>query len=157
MAHAGEAGSRPARRPRRRPLWGGLVSLSEARHELAMFRRLFGLVRRELWFLPAMATLAILSALFEGLSLALVIPLVQTWSEIGAPSDRGWLLSMLHDGAAAIPADSRLMAILGAIFAAILLKAVVSCANMVVLGIVYGRLSHALRVAVFAKIVSRPL
>ena len=94
------------------------MRLTEARHELAMFRRLFGLVRSELWFLPAMATLAVLSALFEGLSLALVIPLVQSWSDIGAPSDRGWLLAMLHDAAASIPAGSRLVVLLGAIFAA---------------------------------------
>jgi ATP-binding cassette, subfamily B, bacterial MsbA len=161
MAHAGpsagEAASRRAPLSRRRPSWAGMTRLTEARHEVAMFRRLFGLVRSELWFLPAMVALAILSALFEGLSLALVIPLVQTWSDVGSSSDRGWLLTMLHDAAASIPAGSRLLVLLGAIFAAILLKALVSYANMVVLGIVYGRLSHALRIAIFAKIVGRPL
>jgi subfamily B ATP-binding cassette protein MsbA len=151
--------SHPSRRMpgRRLPSWGRLIRLTEARHELSIFRRLFALARQELWFLPAMAALALLSALFEGLSLALVIPLVQTWGDSAAPADRGWLLTMLHDTVAAIPIESRLLAVLGAIFAAIILKSVVSYANMVVLGVVYGRLSHALRTAVFAKIVGRPL
>jgi subfamily B ATP-binding cassette protein MsbA len=133
------------------------MSLTGAREELSIFRRLFALARQELWFLPAMAALALLSALFEGLSLALVIPLVQTWGDSAGAADRGWLLTMLRDTVAAIPIESRLLAILGAIFAAILLKSVVSYANMVVLGVVYGRLSHALRIAVFGKIVGRPL
>src|SRR5690349_3711529 len=74
---------------RRLPSWGRLIRLTEARHELSIFRRLFALARQELWFLPAMAALALLSALFEGLSLALVIPLVQTWGDSAAPADRG--------------------------------------------------------------------
>ena len=41
-------------------------------------RRLFELARCHLWFVPAMAVLGLFTSLFEGFSLALVAPLVQT-------------------------------------------------------------------------------
>jgi subfamily B ATP-binding cassette protein MsbA len=133
-----------------------LAKLTQARQELAIFRRLFGLARGHLWFLPAMSALALLSSLFEGLSLTLIIPLVQHLGKDGA-GGRGRPLAFLYDIVDAIPAESRLPAILGAILLAVLVKSVVSYSNMVVLGIVYGRLSNALRTGIFSRIVERPL
>ncbi len=53
--------------------------------------------------------------------------------------------------------SSRVLAILTAILAAVLVKSAVSYANMAVLGVIYGRLSHKLRTRIFAAIVTRPL
>ena len=52
---------------------------------------------------------------------------------------------------------SRLLAILATIFVAVLLKSLISYANMAVLAAAYGRLSHSLRVSVFSKIVEMSL
>ncbi len=128
-----------------------------SRNELTMFRRLFALVRHHLWFLPAMAMLSLLTSLFEGISLTLVIPLVHALDQDVAPAEQGRLLTLLHDSVAAIPIESRLLAILAAIFAAVVLKSLVSYANMTVLGVVYGRLSHSLRLGVFSRVVDMPL
>lgn len=137
--------------------WGPIRRLVDGRQELRSFHRLLALVRQHLWFLPAMIVLALLSSLFEGFSLALVIPLVHALDESAAPVSQGRLLDFLYDGVATIPIESRLFAILAAIFAAVLLKSLISYANMVVLGVVYGRLSHSLRMGVFSKIVGMPL
>ena len=125
--------------------------------EFEVFRRLFALTRGHLWFLPAMILLGLLTAVFEGISLLLVVPLVQTLGGGELPGSQGQFLQSLHGLMAEVPLDSRLLAILLAIFGAVLLKSLVNYANMVVLGIVYGRLSHALRTGLFARIVAMPL
>jgi subfamily B ATP-binding cassette protein MsbA len=134
-----------------------IQSLIEERREFAIIYRLIAVVRQHLWFLPAMMALALLSALFEGFSLALVIPLIYALDQSAIPVNQGSLLSFLYYGVMAIPAEARLLSVLAAIFAAVVLKSVIDYANMVVLGIVYGRLSHSLRISVFSKIVQMPL
>lgn len=129
----------------------------DLRKEFEVFRRLFVLTRGHLWFLPAMVLLGLLTAVFEGISLVLVVPLVQTLGGGDLPGDQGQFLRFLHGVMAEVPAESRLLAILLGIFSAVLLKSLVSYANMVVLGIVYGRLSHSLRTSLFAQIVAMPL
>jgi subfamily B ATP-binding cassette protein MsbA len=134
-----------------------IQSLIEGRREFAIFYRLIAVVRKHLWFLPAMMALALLSALFEGFSLALIIPLIYALDQSAIPANQGSLLSFLYCGVTAIPAETRLLSVLAAIFAAVVLKSVIDYANMVVLGIVYGRLSHSLRISVFCNIVRMPL
>lgn len=129
----------------------------DVRKEFEVFRRLFALSGGHLWFLPAMILLGLLTAVFEGFSLVLVVPLVQTLGGGDAPSDQGQLLQILHGLMAQAPVESRLLAIILAIFCAVLLKCVVDYANMVVLVIVYGRLSHSLRTGLFARIIAMPL
>jgi ABC-type multidrug transport system fused ATPase/permease subunit len=126
------------------------------RAEVAMYRQLFSLAKVQLWFIPVMVLLAIVESFFEGLSLALIIPLMQTLNG-GSGSDQGGLLAVLQDVAELVPADSRLPVLIGAILFAVVLKALVNYLNMVVLSIVYGRLSHALRVGVFGIVMSIPL
>src|SRR5262245_13033053 len=133
------------------------AKLTETRQEFKLVSRLFALARGHLRFLPAMAILALLSSLFEGISLTLLIPLVQNLSRGGRPDGHGQLLAFFYGIVDAIPAESRLMAILAAILAAVLVKSIVSYANMAVFGVVYGRLSNALRTGIFSRIVERPL
>jgi subfamily B ATP-binding cassette protein MsbA len=137
--------------------WSGLAGFVEVRNDIRISGRLLALARRHLWFLPAMTVLSLLSSLFEGISLTLVIPLVHALDQSVTPADQGRLLILLQDTIAAIPIESRLLAILAAIFVAVLLKSLVSYTNLAVLGVVYGRLSHSLRVSVFSKVVEMPL
>ncbi len=130
---------------------------SKIEREFQIFRELVALAGGQLRFLPLMAVLALLTSLFEGISLTLVIPLVQALGEPAEPQSNGYFVSLLHDGLAAIPVESRVLAILTAILAAVLVKSAVSYANMAVLGVIYGRLSHKLRTRIFAAIVTRPL
>jgi subfamily B ATP-binding cassette protein MsbA len=104
-----------------------------------------------------MAALALLSAMLEGVSLTLVIPLVQALSESAASSSPGGFLALLQGTVSTIPIEARLLVILAAIFLAVFAKSVVSYANFAVLGVIYGRLSHGLRSAVFARIMGIPL
>src|SRR5579859_3613977 len=126
-----------------------MLKLRRLRGELQLVGRLLLLARGSLWFLPAMAGLAVLSAMFEGLSLILIIPLVHLLGGTTAPASRfapiGWLRHMFET----LPSDARLPAILGAIMAAVLIKGAVSYGNYAVLGVVYGRLSHRLRIGIF--------
>lgn len=130
---------------------------SEIEREFQIFRKLVALAGGQLRFLPLMAVLALLTSLFEGISLTLVIPLVQALGEPAEPQSNGGFVGLLHDGLAAIPVESRVLVILTAILAAVLIKSAVSYANMAVLGVIYGRLSHKLRTRIFAAIVTRPL
>jgi subfamily B ATP-binding cassette protein MsbA len=135
----------------------GLTGFVEVRDDIRISRRLLALARRHLRFLPAMIVLSLLSSLFEGISLTLVIPLVHALDQSVTSADQGRLLTFLQDTLATIPIESRLIAILGAMFVAVLLKSLVSYANLAVLGVVYGRLSHSLRLSVFSKVVEMPL
>jgi subfamily B ATP-binding cassette protein MsbA len=125
--------------------------------EFQIFSKLVALAGGQLRFLPLMAVLALLTSIFEGISLTLVIPLVQALDEPAEPQSYGGFVGLLHHSLAAIPVESRVLAILTAILAAVLVKSAVSYANMAVLGVVYGRLSHKLRTSIFATIVARPL
>jgi subfamily B ATP-binding cassette protein MsbA len=104
-----------------------------------------------------MTALALLSSMLEGMSLTLIIPLVQTLSESSGPYAADGLLALLQAMVSAIPEEMRLPVLLSAILFAVITKSVVSYANMAVLGIVYGRLSHGLRTAVFSRILATPL
>jgi ATP-binding cassette, subfamily B, bacterial MsbA len=141
--------------PLRRPIpW---LKLRQTRRELRLIGRLFVLARGHLWFLPAMAVLALLSAVFEGISLTLVIPLVQHLGGPAGPASLFPPLAWFRDMIDALPPGTRLPAMLGAILSAVVAKSIVSYANMAVLGVVYGRLSHGLRTGIFARILERPL
>ncbi len=69
----------------------------------------------------------------------------------------GGYLDFLQGLVSSIPSADRTVTVLGLMFAAILAKSVFSYANMALLGLVYGRISHRLRTAIFNRIVSTPL
>jgi subfamily B ATP-binding cassette protein MsbA len=134
-----------------------LLRLRQTRRELRLIGRLFSLARGSLWFLPAMSALAILSAVFEGLSLALLIPLVKQLGNPAGPAGKFGPLEWFRELIEALPSGARLPAILGAILVAVLAKSIVNYGNYAFLGVVYGRLSHRLRVGIFGKILELPL
>ena len=120
-------------------------------------RALFALAREHLWFLPAMAVLAMVSSIFEGVGLTLIIPLVQALGEdTGRVPDNGYL-DVLDSFIASLPLGNRTATVLALIIAAVLAKSIFSYANMALLGVVYARVSHSLRQAIFDRILSIPL
>jgi len=121
-----------------------------------MYRQLFALGKVKLWFVPVMIGLALVESIFEGLSLALIIPLMHTLDG-GASNSQSGFLGLLWTVASSLPPESRFMTIVGAILAAIVLKSVISYINTAVLSVVYGRMSHALRVGVFKSIMQIPI
>jgi ATP-binding cassette, subfamily B, bacterial MsbA len=152
-ARAGEAGSAA----------GGRISRAvsaltlNARQDIEIFRRLLKLAQGFVGFLPPMAALALLSSLFEGFSLTLIIPLVQVLDTATLPVNQGRLLDLLYGSVAAIPVETRLFVVLAAILAAIIVKSAISYGNSALFCLLYGRVSHTLRRRVFANILERPL
>jgi subfamily B ATP-binding cassette protein MsbA len=131
--------------------------LVSAVHDIRAWRLFYGIARDQLWFLPAIIVLALLTSLFEGVGLTLVIPLVQSLGQDGGPYISRGYLGFLEKFIGSIPSADRTATVLGLMFAAILAKSVISYANMTLLGLVYGRISHRLRTAIFNRIVSIPL
>ena len=136
----------------------GLAKLRQTADMFGLVRRLTLLAKGHFWFLPGMGLLAVLASIFEGISLTLIIPLVQYLDMGSTPLPvQGRMMTLLNQLTELVPFQSRLLAIVIAILAAVVIKSVISYANMSLLGVVYGRLSHTLRTRVFAKIIDTPL
>lgn len=131
--------------------------LHEIRQDLREGRALFAMAREHLGFLPLMALLAVLASLFEGVGLTLIIPLVQSLGEDAGPAPSHGYLGMLQAFIDQFPSGRRTATVLALIFAAVVAKSLFSYANMAVLGVVYGRVSHRLRSEIFERILSIPL
>src|SRR5207248_28622 len=116
----------------------------------------FAMVRHDLWFLPVMAVLAVLSSLFEGVGLTLIIPLVESLRAPGPAASHGYL-ALLNSVVDTLPRASRTEVALALIIGAVVAKNLFSYANMAVLGVLYGRVSHRLRTTVFDRVLSIPL
>jgi subfamily B ATP-binding cassette protein MsbA len=115
------------------------------------------MARGHLWFLPAMAVLAVLSSLFEGVGLTLIIPLVQALSEKAGGAAPYGRLGFLNSLVERFPPGVRTEAVLALIVGSVVAKNVFSYANTALLGVVYGRISHRLRTTVFERVLSLPL
>lgn len=136
----------------------GLAKLRQTADMFGLVRRLTLLAKGHFWFLPGMGLLAVLASIFEGISLTLIIPLVQYLDMGSTPRPvQGRMMILLDELTTLVPVQSKLLAIVIAILAAVVIKSVISYANMSLLGVVYGRLSHTLRTRVFAKIIDTPL
>ena len=123
--------------------------------DLRMYRRLFSLAGLRAWFVAALIALALIESLFEGLSLALIIPLMHALNN-GTQGDAGFL-GWLSGSFASFSQEYRLAAIVGLILTAITLKALVNYVSLTVVAAVYGRVSHALRIGVFKSVMAMPL
>ena len=135
-----------------------LAKLRQTADMFGLVRQLTLLAKGHFWFLPGMGLLAVLASIFEGISLTLIIPLVQYLDMGSTPSPvQGRMMTFLNELTELVPVQSKLLAIVIAILAAVVIKSVISYANMSLLGVVYGRLSHTLRTRVFAKIIDTPL
>lgn len=144
--------------PARSGNWPRLAKLRQTADVFGLVQRLILLARGHFWFLPGMGLLAVLASIFEGISLTLIIPLVQ-YLDVGSapPPGQGRMMAFLNELTELVPVQSKLLAIVIAILAAVIIKSAISYANMSLLGVVYGRLSHTLRTCIFAKIIDTPL
>src|SRR5262249_44263352 len=104
-----------------------------------------------------MAGLATLSSLFEGVSLALIIPIIEALQGGVGGQSRGPVIDLVFWLLSLVPLSSTLLAALFAIIGALILKNAISYLNVAVLVVFDGRRSHALRTAVFRSILERPL
>jgi ABC-type multidrug transport system fused ATPase/permease subunit len=128
------------------------------RREIETAMRLLGFSRGARLFLPLVVVFGLIAAVFEGISLTLLIPLVHAIGGEGAAGrDESGLIGLLRDATDLAPVPSRLVVIVGAIFLGILIKGLVTYANLVVLGVVYARISHELRARTFHAILAMPL
>jgi ATP-binding cassette, subfamily B, bacterial MsbA len=133
------------------------VTLNEFYHDIGVFRRLFAISNLKAWFVPAMVLLGLVAAFLEAISLALVIPLLQVINDSTGAKAPSALVRQLNEMVDLVPIDSRILAIVAAIVAAVIFKGVVGYTNMVLLGLMYGRTSHAIRTRLFAHILAMPL
>jgi ATP-binding cassette, subfamily B, bacterial MsbA len=117
---------------------------------LRALRALFPLLRLQPWLLSLMIALGILTALSEGVSISLFIPLVQ--SQIGPASDSLiGKLSILFQG---IPADRRLLWIGLSILLCVVLKNILSYTYSLLFLKVNASISHRLRCGVLHQVLS---
>lgn len=135
-----------------------LAKLRQTADVFGLVRGLLLLAKGHFWFLPGMGILAVLASIFEGISLTLIIPLVQYLDMGSTPlPGQGRMMTLLNELTELVPVQSKLLAIVIVILAAVVIKSAISYANMSLLGVVYGRLSHALRTRIFSKIIDTPL
>jgi ABC-type multidrug transport system fused ATPase/permease subunit len=135
-----------------------LAKLRQTADMFGLVRRLIVLAKGHFWFLPGMAVLAVLASVFEGISLTLIIPLIHYLDGGSGPLPApGRMMSFLNGLTDLVPVQSRLLAIVIAILGAVVIKSIISYANASLLGVVYGRISHALRTRIFARIIDMPL
>ncbi|MBD2089465.1 ABC transporter ATP-binding protein [Microcoleus sp. FACHB-1515] len=121
----------------------------------AAFQRLLPLVKLFPWAIPAIVALGVLSSLFEGLSISLFIPVLQTLLQ-DAPqaATNSPLLQGLFRLLAGIPERDRLWLLPAAIFGCILIKNGLSYINTVLSAWLSARISHRLRSQVFEQLLS---
>jgi subfamily B ATP-binding cassette protein MsbA len=121
----------------------------------AFLERAIGLVKvadPPRWSTPGIVALGLLAALLEGATLYLFIPLVQSLSAGSAAGDQiGHLFNRIL---APIPADSRVPILVGAVFAVVVLKNVVSYLNTYVTRLTGGHVAHRLRLRVFERTIA---
>jgi subfamily B ATP-binding cassette protein MsbA len=126
--------------------------------EWAVIRSLLLLLRKRGWLLPVVVALGLLASALEGVSLALLIPLLHTFGNnahltFGNSSAAKWLQAGIN----AVPQQHRFVVIVGGILLAVFLKNIVSYANAAAFLSVESGVSHDLRVRLFERILAMPL
>ena len=128
-----------------------------SRREFAVVQRLLPLLRGYKWLLPVIVVLGLLASVMEGASLSLLIPLLHVLTDhseslVGNSS----LVLRLQNVIDVVPPTLRLLAVVLAIFVAICFKNLISYANVAAFSFVDSRVSHDLRVRLFARILNVP-
>ena len=128
------------------------------RQEWAVLRSLMLLLGEHEWLLPVVVMLGLLSSVLEGVSLTLLIPLLQTLNYngdtvFGNSDPARWF----HAGLNTVPLRFRLVAIVAGILFAVCLKNIVNYANAAAFLSVESRVSHDLRLRLFKRILEMPL
>ncbi len=116
-------------------------------------KKLLFLLRPYPWALPLLVVLGLLAAALEGAGIYLFIPLLHTL----APSESGTgnqVIDALIAFSRALPADDRLMIMVGCVVGSIVLKNLVSYANTAIFSYIARRIGHQLRHQIFGEIIT---
>jgi len=117
---------------------------------LSTLRTLFPLLRLRRWVLSVMIMLGVLTALSEGLSISLFIPLVQNQTQTGGAGLTGRMARLFE----AVPADRRLLWIGFSLFLCVVLKNVLSYSYFLLSQWVNGSIGHRLRCGILRQLLS---
>jgi subfamily B ATP-binding cassette protein MsbA len=117
---------------------------------LRALRALFPLLRLRPWVLSAMITLGVLTALSEGLSISLFIPLVQNQMGTGSAGMTGRIAALFE----AIPAEKRLLWIGLSLLLCVVLKNVLSYSYFLLSQWVNASIGHRLRCGILHQLLS---
>jgi subfamily B ATP-binding cassette protein MsbA len=114
--------------------------------------RLVKLADPPAWTSPAIVALGLAAALLEGATLYLFIPLIQS---LGAADGAGHQVGYLFDHlTATVPPEQRIPILVGAVFAAVVLKNAVGLLNSYVTRLTGGLVAHRMRLKVFEQTIS---
>ena len=127
------------------------------KNEVGVVRRLLPLLQGYKWLLPVIVVLGLLASVMEGASLSLLVPLLSVLTD-HARSAAGHSSLVLHiqNVVDFVPVAWRLPAVVLAIFVAICFKNLISYADVAAFSYVESRVSHDLRVRLFARILRVP-
>jgi ATP-binding cassette, subfamily B, bacterial MsbA len=117
---------------------------------LRALRALFPLLRLQPWVLSVMIVLGVLTALSEGLSISLFIPLVQNQIGTGSTGMIGEMNALFRG----IPAETRLLWIGLSILLCVVLKNVLSYSYSLLFQRVNASISHRLRCGILHQLLS---
>jgi len=117
---------------------------------LRALRALIPLLRLQHWVLSTMIILGVLTALSEGLSISLFIPLVQNQMATGDAGIIGSMTALFQ----AIPAEERFLWIGLCIFLCVVLKNVLSYSYSLLFQSVNASISHRLRCGILRQLLS---
>ena len=127
------------------------------RRDFGVVHRLLPLLQGYKWLLPVIVVLGLLASVMEGASLSLLVPLLDVLAgRAGSVAGNSSLVLHLQNLVDIVPATLRVLAVVSAIFVAICFKNLISYANVAAFSFVDSRVSHDLRVRLFARILSVP-
>ncbi|HEV2246244.1 MAG TPA: ABC transporter ATP-binding protein [Terriglobia bacterium] len=125
--------------------------------ETGVVRRLLPLLQGYKWLLPVIVVLGLLASVMEGASLSLLVPLLSVLTDHGGSLARNnSLIARFQSVIDVVPPAWRLPAVVLAIFVAICFKNLISYADVAAFSYVESRVSHDLRVRLFARILRVP-
>jgi ATP-binding cassette, subfamily B, bacterial MsbA len=118
---------------------------------LRALKDLFPLLRLQRWMVSVIIILGVLTALSEGLSISLLVPLIQ--NQMGT-ADAGGVIGKMTAVFQAIPAETRLWWIGASILILVVLKNILSYSYSLLFQWVNASISHRLRCGIFHQLLS---
>ena len=109
-------------------------------------RSLLGFSRARAWAVPALVVLGLVGSLLEGVSIGLMIPLLDVMIGAGGSATAGVFDRWMQSWAGQIAADSRVVVLCAAILLLVLVKTIVMVANAVLGARLTATVTHDLRV-----------
>jgi ATP-binding cassette, subfamily B, bacterial MsbA len=127
-------------------------------HELGVARGLLRLLQGYRWLLPIVVILGLMSSMLEGVSLSLLIPLLNALTDrAGSLVGKSSVALRLQNVIGIVPPRFQLLAVVVSIFVAVCLKNLIGYANVGTFAFVDSRVSHELRIRLLTRILSMSL